>query len=274
MNKAQIQEIINSVMMEHIVNRVKDKITLHNQEALVVFSGSKINFEIAMNQLEKLEKDGMKLSIYLTENAENVLDIKTIHQKLNPKQIYTKYQLPEEVERFDNVILATTTINTASKISNCILDTPATKIVLTAMMKGKNVIIAVDGCCPDNKERLKKGYQMTEALQEQLRLNMKKMAKFGGYLTTLDNLHATVVKRVDKYKNKENLLSKEEPTKEKSIIKEEPSNIIYYKELKVIGNSEIQTLQNGDTLIISKKALVTSLAEERSIQKNIKLIRK
>ena len=55
---------------------------------------------------------------------------------------------------------------------------------LISQLKGKNVIIAVDGCCPDNEERAAKGYRMTEPLKVQLRQNLVKLQEFGAVLTT------------------------------------------------------------------------------------------
>ena len=75
-------------------------------------------------------------------------------------------------------------------------DTPAAAVILDGLMRGKNVIVAVDGCCPDNPERVRRGFHMTEALKNKLRENKNALRDFGAFLTTSDGLGETAKKAV------------------------------------------------------------------------------
>ena len=45
-------------------------------------------------------------------------------------------------------------------------DTPASAVILDGLMRGKNVVVNIDGCCPDHAERLKRGFHMAEPLKQ------------------------------------------------------------------------------------------------------------
>ncbi|MCC8178992.1 MAG: hypothetical protein LIO38_07770, partial [Cloacibacillus sp.] len=89
----------------------------------------------------------------------------TLRTVLAPGAFYQEEQLdcaPELLAAlYYTVIVPALTVNTAAKIAACIADTPAARIISNSMMRGKNFVIARDGCCPENAERAAKGYNMT-----------------------------------------------------------------------------------------------------------------
>lgn len=56
-------------------------------------------------------------------------------------------------------------------------------------MRGKNVVVNIDGCCPDHAERLKRGFHMAEPLKQALRNNLETLRSFGARLTTSGGLY-------------------------------------------------------------------------------------
>ena len=52
-------------------------------------------------------------------------------------------------------------------------DTPAAAVILDGLMRGKNVIVATDGCCPDHAERARRGFRMAEPLKQTLRTHLE-----------------------------------------------------------------------------------------------------
>lgn len=268
MSKEDLKNIIYEVLISYITERVIEKIAMYNKKVLVVFTGSLINFSEAMENLKKLKEDDFVFEVFFSESARSLLDLGKINEILQPEVIYDDDKvLPESLAKeFDNVIVPTMTINTASKIANCMADTPASRLILNSIMRGKNVIIGVDGCCPDNKERVVLGYKMKEPLKAQLRENMKKIASYGAYLTTLDTLCENTRKRM--------LCTglEHDDINRNNVVKNVNSEIKVLSK-KVIGNVDILSNMNCKVIKIGKDALVTKLAEEAAQKNKIQLIR-
>ncbi|QIB69166.1 hypothetical protein Ami103574_07455 [Aminipila butyrica] len=275
MSREDLKDVIYEVLVACIAERVAEKIALYNKRALVVFTGSLLNADQAMEQLRRLRQDGFQFHVCLSESAASLLNLSQIREVLQPEEIYQdnsgKSGLPEQLAReFETIIVPTMTINTAAKLACCIADTPASRLISNAMMRGKNVIIGIDGCCPDNKERAAKGYQMREPLKEQLRDNMRKMASYGAYLTTLENLYDSTKKKV---------LHQGPGSSASGAKKVETSGGTGVNSRcglitgKVIGKTDILLNAGCKVIKISKDALVTKLAEETARENKIQLIR-
>ena len=63
-------------------------------------------------------------------------------------------------------------------------------------MRGKNVVVNIDGCCPDHAERLKRGFHMAEPLKQALRNNLETLRSFGARLTTSGGLYDKALRAV------------------------------------------------------------------------------
>ena len=263
MTRENIEHIIYEVLVSYITDKVVEKMTLYKKKALVVFTGSLIGFDISMENLKRLKEDGFSFHVFLSQNAKTLLDVPQIIETLQPDKVYNDLEgLPEQLAvEFETVIVPAMTINTAAKLACCIADSPATRLISGAMMRGKNVIIGIDGCCPDHEARAAKGYQMTEALKEQLRENMRKMARFGAFLTKLEDLYENTKKKQ---------LSQKSPAFPIKAKANEAEAILLQK---VIGHIDILLNQQCRVIKINKSALVTKLAEETAQKYNIQLIR-
>ncbi|QHI71245.1 flavoprotein [Aminipila terrae] len=268
MSRDNLENAIYEVLISYIAEKVTEKIAMYHKKALVVFTGSLMNFDEAMKNLKKLREDGLIFEVFLSESAGYLLDLSKIQENLQPVEIYQSSQkLPEQLAKdFETVIVPTMTINTAAKLACCIADTPASRLISSAMMREKNVIIGIDGCCPDNKERVAKGYKMTESLKAQLRDYMKKIASYGAYLTTLENLY-------DSTKRKVLHLGPGGGTfiENKGDAGENAGCMVLSK--KVIGNVDILLNAGCRVIKVNRDALVTTLAEETARGKKIQLIR-
>lgn len=269
MSRENLENVIYEVLISCIAERVAEKIAMYNKKALVVFTGSLMNFDDAMESLEKLRKDGFTFEVFLSETAKFLLDLTKIKHILQPTEIYQdSHGIPEQLAKnFETVIVPTMTINTAAKIACCMADTPASRLISNAMMRGKNVIIGIDGCCPDNKERVAKGYKMTEPLKAQLRDNMRKMAAYGAYLTTLEDLYDSTKKKVLLHQGPKGEILYEN----KMETSENAGCRVLSK--KVIGNVDILSNAGCRIIKIGRNALVTKLAEETALKNKIQLIR-
>ena len=167
------------------------------------------------------------------------------------------------------------TVNTTAKIANCISDTNASRIISNSMMKGKNVVIAVDGCCPDNEERAAKGYRMTEPLKAQLRQNLARLQEYGAVLTTASKLSSKtlqVIGAVDAAPSPAPCAvlnqAKAEPPKAAPV-----QASAFQSEKKVLGRQDVVQLPEGCVLRVSRGCQITQLAKDIIQVRRIQVIR-
>lgn len=263
MNKEKLKEFVDAAVTEALVNEIVARVLLRLAEAqkraLVVFTGSLIGFEQSMAALKRLGEEGFRFTVYLSESGEALLDLERLRRALKPEAVFTgKERIPEQLAaEFATILVPAITVNTAAKLACCVSDTAATRIISNSMMRGKNVIIAVDGCCPDNPERALKGYHMTPSMKAQLRENMEKLKSFGASLTTIERLYEKTMgvtagnaQESQTPKGEERFLSK-----------------------KVVGRKDILENCGCRRIRVSKGAAVTQLAIETAVQYGIAVVR-
>lgn len=191
MTEETLRRVIVETIGEVVARRVSEKLIALQKKALVVCTGSTMGFSQWIVALQQLEQEGFTFDLYLSEAAAQILQVSAIRSAVSFGKVWLgESDTPPEAiaAPYYTILVPAMTINTAAKIANSLADTPAARLVLNSMMKGKNVIVAVDGCCPDNPERAAKGYRMTEPLKAQLRQNLVRMQEFGAVLTTAGKL--------------------------------------------------------------------------------------
>ena len=103
-----------------------------------------------------MQKNGWQFKVVISKAAEDVLTEDLIKKSLNIESVIKEDDKPDIKELLDQnnlIIIPSLTINTASKIANCISDTLITNIVSKAMMSGKKIIASLNACCIENEER-------------------------------------------------------------------------------------------------------------------------
>ncbi len=246
---------ITDELITYITQKVRENLTLSSKEAVVLFTGSTLGFEKSIKELELLKQEGYGFSVYLTESAKRVLDVELIKNALAPRQILGgEGFLPEQLAtQLETLIIPTMTINTAAKLAACISDTEATRLISTALMRGKRVIAVVDGCCPDNRERMEKGFIISDSLRQQLKRNMDKIQGYGISLTTSDKLYKKVLGK-----------KKEDETRQQATA---------HFDLKVLGEKDVEAYKGEEVLIVSRNTLITQMAKEAADMYGIKIIK-
>ena len=187
MTEETLRKAIVEAIGEEVARRVSAKLIALQKKALVVCTASTMGFSQWLVGLQQLEQEGFTFDLYMSENAAKILQVSAIRSAVSFGKVWLgeSEQPPEAIAApYYTILVPAMTVNTAAKIANGFCDTPASRLILNSMMKGKNVIIAVDGCCPDNEERVAKGYRMTEPLKVQLRQNKARLQEFGAVLTT------------------------------------------------------------------------------------------
>jgi hypothetical protein len=179
-------------LIQRIVAEVIKRLENRPKTALVCFSGAAIGFKEAMNSLAKLREDGWQLKVFMSDNSTKVLDPEYIKKTLGVDTIHTgETDTPQkELYDVDQIIIATTTINTAAKIACGIADNVMLTLINHGLMAGVPVVCAIDGACPDNALRHKLGMGKSPAGYRKVMVdNLKALRDFDMQLCAADDLY-------------------------------------------------------------------------------------
>ncbi|WP_434798614.1 flavoprotein [Terrisporobacter vanillatitrophus] len=273
---SRLSELMEKSIIEYIVERVIEKLQEKNKKAVVLFTGATIGFKQSIESLNKLQQNGWKFDVILSNGARDVLGEDLIKSSLNIDKVINeddKVDIKALLNDNDLVIIPSLTINSASKIANCISDTLVTNIVSKALMSGKKIIASINACCIDNKER-KSIYNdhTTEAYKNTLRNHLEVIKSYGITFTTSENL-ACKVEKIVLNNNFQELKSQSSKTN----LKNQNNNFQRSNSIKidktVISRSDIYENKNYNTIIINQKSLITDLARDEAKRHKIKLIK-
>lgn len=188
-----------TLLAEELAERVVQKLVERQKRALVIVTGAAIGVPTALEQLKELRGEGFTYHVLMTRSAMHVTGEQAVRAALAPEELWVeRTDRPPELTAagFDTVLVPALTANTAAHLANCMSDTPAAAMILSALMKGKNVVAAVDGACPDNPMRAQLGYRMTPALRDALHGNLEKLRDYGARLTPADGMAGAVRRAV------------------------------------------------------------------------------
>ena len=187
MTTEQLRGIIEEVFAQVLAQRVVEKLLERQKRALVVYTGADIGKAPTMEAMRRLRDEGFTFQILLSRGTAGVHDVETLKNELRPENIWVG-DPPEIAEalayRYDTILVPAMTIHTAAHVAAVTADTPASAVILDGLLRGKNVVINIDGCCPDNRERISRGYRMAEPLRQKLRDNLSTLRSYGARLTT------------------------------------------------------------------------------------------
>ena len=116
-------------------------------------------------------------------------------------------------------------------------------MILSGLLKGKNVVVAVDGACPDNPMRAKLGYHMTPALRDALHGNLEKLQAYGARLTAAEDMAKAVRKAV-------------------TVIRPAMTG-------RVLSVKALNTAPRGAVIVVPKGAIVTALASDEARRRGV-----
>ena len=114
---------------------------------LVVFTGTNIGIDKALNELRKSKKYGINFDIAFSWNGKDILDIKNIQNQLGARNVFTevdKGKIGPILQRVDGIVVPMTTQNTTSKLSQGILDDFVSTLLWEGLWRGKKVVLNLD----------------------------------------------------------------------------------------------------------------------------------
>lgn len=276
---SELQNLIQNALIEYIVNKVIEKLEQRQKTALVLFTGASIGFRQSIESLNKLQQNGWQFKVVISKAAEDVLTEDLIKKSLNIESVIKEYDKPDIKELLDQnnlIIIPSLTINTASKIANCISDTLITNIVSKAMMSGKKIIASLNACCIENEERKSiYGDNVSLAYKNKLKNNLETIKSYEIELTTSENLFYKVEKYSKKNLNTNNLvINNQSKDNKKTIDLKQPQdkNSLYIKlDKKVISRADVYENRGYNYIFVDKGSLITDLAKEEAKKLNLKI---
>ena len=276
---SELQNLIQNALIEYIVNKVIEKLEQRQKTALVLFTGASIGFRQSIESLNKLQQNGWQFKVVISKAAEDVLTEDLIKKSLNIESVIKEDDKPDIKELLDQnnlIIIPSLTINTASKIANCISDTLITNIVSKAMMSGKKIIASLNACCIENEERKSiYGDNVSLAYKNKLKNNLETIKSYEIELTTSENLFYKVEKYSKKNLNTNNLvINNQSKDNKKTIDLKQPQdkNSLYIKLDKiVISRADVYENRGYNYIFVDKGSLITDLAKEEAKKLNLKI---
>lgn len=271
------EQSIHSIVAQVLAERVVQKLLERQKQALVVYTGSNMGIEPGLKCLQKLhQEDGFTFRVLLTRSAAELLDTSAICSALEPEEFWVEKPTdsPEALTaRYDTILVPALTVNTAAHVAACMADTPAAAIILDGLMREKNVVVAVDGCCPDNPERMKRGFCMTEALKRKLRENKNALKDFGAWLTTSEQLQEAAKKAIMSFASGFHS-GKPEPNKQVESKQEQRIGAGTFRaelEGRVFSGKHIKSYPDHATIIVPKRTIITQLVSDEARRRDIRI---
>ena len=254
MTTEQLRGMADEAFVEILAQRVVEKLLARQKQALVVYTGSNIGEAAALEAMGRLRGEGFTFRVLLSRGASGLLDVERLRSVLEPEKLWveTPEETPEALTaRYDTILVPAMTVHTAAHVAACMADTPASAVILDGLMRGKNVVVNIDGCCPDHAERLKRGFHMAEPLKQALRNNLETLRSFGARLTTSGGLYAAPAARPEAA-----------PRKQEGAAR-------IRLEGRVLSGRHVQGCPPHSTLWVPRETLITQLAADEARRRDI-----
>lgn len=243
---------ITSNILEDISKRLLGGNNQGNGErVLVVFTGSDIYLDNKIEEIRGLKNKGMKISLGFSFMAEQILDTEKIINTLTPVKIYREQdivKLREIPRNYSALISPNITINTISKISLGMIDSFIPNLIWTFMYQGKNVYMDFEGIRNYLGEKTN-----NKEILNQINIHIETVKKMGAIEIEDNKYTDNIVIGV----NDENV--KLNPRLQENTDK------------KVITEKDILNISSNSNLILPKGTIITHLARDKALAKNIKI---
>ncbi|WP_319548968.1 flavoprotein [Desulfogranum marinum] len=272
-------DFINKLVIE-VVSRLAQKMGADGsrQTILAVCTGCNGNVERAVDQLRHMVMKGFKLNLFFSANAgntyrntvENQLKGLPYVQTVNPGQWG---QCHDEFNKAEGVVVPIASINTLSKLSMLMADTPHEHLLLNAVTIGKPLIIAGDGGLF--------GSRIRKPLVDALGVRLASIQEYGAVVCEMRALAITLESCFDNQQNvdtQQTILPEQvlsgPPVPNNPALSDRRSSGKPKKHLKgrVVTASHINfAVQNGYDLVCADGVIVTPMAKDMAAQKGVKI---
>lgn len=275
MPKDQLYALVEEALVQELARRVIEELHRRRNLMLVVYTGTNMGVDDTLDVLGRFQRNGFRYHVLFSRNAASVLNIEKIQDALRP-EIYWIDTISEGIEttilQYETILVPALTVNSAARIAACQTDTAASAAVLYGLMRGKKVIAAIDGCCPDLAQRAANGVRMPAPLYRKLKGNLETLLSFGIKLTVAKELETALAETLQGTMLSRSVLGETQasciPTPKFLPDSAKPSGLF---EGKVLSASNITTCPEGSILRIRPGVLVTQLARDAARKRSVKI---
>ena len=281
MDMKLLEQTVMDVLVREIVQRVWDKLLATQKRALVVCTGAALGYGKWIDSLQRLQRSGFTFDLLLSESALRVLNIEHLTASLDFGSVWREGEpgwKRDFVNNYPTVIVPALTVNTAAKLASCIADTAAVQTIQASLMKNKNVVIAVNGCCPQDSERRAMGYTPLPALEAKLSDNVQVLKSYGAYLATVETLAERTIKLIESakpvFQSRSGASGQAETRADagESLPKAEAAWRIAIDN-RVISQRDLARLPRNSTLVVAENSIITQLAMDTARAKAISIVK-
>ncbi len=266
MTEQERYDLALTLLADELAERVVRKLVDRQKRALVVVTGAAIGVPAALEGLKKLREEGFTYHVLMTRSAMYVTGEEAVRAALAPEELWVESaDCPPELAaaRFDTILVPALTVNTAAHLANCMSDSPAAAMILSGLLKGKNVVIAVDGACPDNSKRKELGYHMTPAMRDALHGNLEKLQAYGARLTSAEGMAGAVRQAVYSFLPAR-AAKPAAPAKAQGPAAHGGRVIRPAMAGRVLSVKAVNTAPRGAVILVPKGTIVTALASDEA----------
>lgn len=188
-----VDENLVHEITELVIKRLQERHT----KALVVYTDTVIGADTALKNLQELQNQGFQFDVLMSRAAYDNQNVTKICDALEPENLWVqreKEQPKISVSPYEVILVPTLTVNTAACLAIGITDTLATEAIMDGLMRGKTVVVSMDGGCPDCLAEADNEIRMTEPMKKKLRSNLETLREYGAKLTKAEQLKETTMR--------------------------------------------------------------------------------
>lgn len=244
-----IDKIIEEVYKE-VLKRIGKK-------AVLFFTGTALNIEAVLSDLENLKKHNIYFKSIISDAAKDVIGIEKISKV--SEIIEKNSEILSELRNADFVLVPALTRNTLSKVALGIQDTRVTLGIAEAFMLNKKIFVVKDGADFENPLRISMGMTHNENYKKMFETYFRKLEDYGAQLINSGELFNTVLNFIG---------AKTTNKKENNFLQ----SAVYLKH-NVITLQDILAIPKEKNIFIKEGAKITPLASDYIRDNNLHVLR-
>lgn len=175
---------LDRILIDLLSDRIVAELTARRRRGLLVFAATDLGLEAALRSLSILAEAGWSFE-WTAEAA--------LRDGLASRLDWPEATTPVNLSRSALVLVPALSLTLAAKLALGLADDPLSQLLTEALDRGRRIVAARDGVCPDARDRLTRGLvPATEARRALMHGHLQALAAQGVELSWAASLAATV----------------------------------------------------------------------------------
>lgn len=271
--RAVMEETIREVVARAVAAEVLRRYNARSISTTAFLTGALLDIRFVMDALCNLQGNGFDIRAVLSKSAERLIGVDAVKDVLSCDEVYPEDHASSAVwDTAELILIPTLTVNTAAKVAQCICDSVIPDAISKSLMTGKLVIAAVEGSCPECKQRMEKyAGKIPPSYAAALTRNLGMMREYGVVLTSAKNFERQV--RITAVEKLRSLGGAEascalQPSVPKPVVRR-----VSVTGKRIVGIADLMNMSPGGSVSIGSNAIVTQLAADYAGSHGITIIR-